>query len=76
MSVRGADKELKQYVLNQDDYVWLGEEYKRKSRLYPRTIHAANKKRRLFYRKAGVLTFTPYIMNRLKNRLTFQAYSK
>lgn len=38
MSVRGADKELKQYVLNQDDYEWLGTEYKRKSRLYPRTI--------------------------------------
>ena len=42
MSVRGADKELKQYVLNQDDYVWLGEEYKRKSRLYPRTIHVTS----------------------------------
>ena len=42
MSVRGADKELKQYVLNQDDYVWLGEEYKRKSRLYPRTIQVTS----------------------------------
>lgn len=38
MSVRGADKELKDYVLNQDGYEWLGKEYKRKSRLYPRTI--------------------------------------
>ncbi len=38
MSVRGADKELKDYVLNQEDYVWLGTEYKRKSRRYPRTI--------------------------------------
>lgn len=38
MSVRGADKELKQYVLNQGGYEWLGSEYKRKSRLYPRTI--------------------------------------
>ena len=38
MSVRGADKELKDYVLNEDGYEWLGTEYKRKSRLYPRTI--------------------------------------
>ena len=38
MSIRGADKSIKEYVLNEDGYEWLGEEYKRKSRLYPRTI--------------------------------------
>lgn len=38
MSIRGADKEMKEYVLNEDGYEWLGKEYKRKSRLYPRTI--------------------------------------
>lgn len=38
MSVRGADKELKDYVLKDEGYEWLGSEYKRKSRLYPRTI--------------------------------------
>ena len=38
MSVRGADTELKEYVLNEEGYTWLGTEYKRKSRLYPRTI--------------------------------------
>ncbi|MHC6178717.1 IS1634 family transposase [Clostridium sp. JNZ X4-2] len=38
MSVRGSDKELKQYVLAKEGYEWLGTEYKRKSRLYPRTI--------------------------------------
>lgn len=38
MSVRGADKELKEYVLNENGYEWLGTEYKRKSRLCPRTI--------------------------------------
>lgn len=38
MSVRGADKELKNYVLDEEGYEWLGEEYKRKSRRYPRTI--------------------------------------
>lgn len=38
MSVRGADRELKDYVLNDEGYEWLGEEYKHKSRRYPRTI--------------------------------------
>lgn len=42
MSVRGADKEMKKYVLNQEGYTWLGEEYKRKSRLYPRTIQVTS----------------------------------
>ena len=42
MSVRSADKELKNYVLNQDGYEWLGKEYKRKSRLYPRTIQVSS----------------------------------
>ena len=41
MSVRGADKELKNYVLNEAGYEWLGEEYKRKERLYPRTIQVS-----------------------------------
>lgn len=39
MSVRGADKKLKEYVLEEEGYTWLGTEYKRKSRKYPRTIH-------------------------------------
>lgn len=38
MSIRGADKELKDYVLKEEGYEWYGSEYKRKSRLYPRTI--------------------------------------
>lgn len=38
MSIRGADKELKDYVLNDEGYEWYGSDYKRKSRLYPRTI--------------------------------------
>ncbi len=38
MSVRGADREIKNYVLDETGYEWLGTEYKRKSRLYPRTI--------------------------------------
>ncbi|MCD8381760.1 MAG: IS1634 family transposase, partial [Clostridiales bacterium] len=39
MSVRGADKSMKEYVLDEEGYQWLGTEYKRKSRRYPRTIH-------------------------------------
>ena len=33
MSTRGADKSIKEYVLDEEGYEWLGEEYKRKSRL-------------------------------------------
>ena len=42
MSVRGADKEMKDYVLNDKDYEWLGTEYKRKSRRYPRIIQVTS----------------------------------
>lgn len=38
MSIRGAEKSFQEYVLNDEGYEWLGEEYKRKSRRYPRTI--------------------------------------
>lgn len=38
MSVRGADKSFKKYVMDESDYEWYGDDYKRKSRLYPRTI--------------------------------------
>lgn len=41
MSVRGATKELKDYVLDENGYSWLGSKYKRKSRLYPRTIQVS-----------------------------------
>jgi len=37
-SVRRANKELKAYVLKDRGYTWYGDEYKRKSRLYPREI--------------------------------------
>lgn len=38
MSIRGADKSVKEYVLDEERYKWFGDEYKRKSRLCPRTI--------------------------------------
>ena len=37
-TVRGGNKELKQYVLNEEGYKWIGDDYKKKSRLYPREI--------------------------------------
>lgn len=43
MSVRGGTKELKNYVLNESGYEWLGKDYKRKSRLYPRTIQVTSR---------------------------------
>ncbi len=42
MSVRGGTEELKKFVLDQNGYTWLGSEYKRKSRLYPRTIQVSS----------------------------------
>ena len=38
LSIRGADKSFKDYVLDQKGYVFKGSDYKSKSRLYPRTI--------------------------------------
>ena len=38
MSVRGADKATKDYILDETGYEWLATECKRKSRKCPRTI--------------------------------------
>ena len=51
-TVRGGSNELKQYVLNENGYKWIGEDYKKKSRLYPREItvrdiHGKEKKVRI-----------------------------
>ncbi len=43
MSVRGSDKDFKKYVMNENGYEWYGSEYKRKSRLYPRTISVTSR---------------------------------
>ena len=42
MSIRGAEKSMKECVLDAEGYVWLGKEYKRKSRKYPRTIQVTS----------------------------------
>lgn len=41
-TVRGANKELKDYVLDESGYRKLGDDYKIKSRLYPREIAVSN----------------------------------
>lgn len=43
MSVRGANKAFKKYVLDEEGYTWYGSEYKRKSRLEPRWIWVTTK---------------------------------
>lgn len=43
MSVRGADKNFKDFVLDESGYEWVSSDYKRKSRLYPRTILVSSK---------------------------------
>lgn len=37
-TVRGAHKELKEYVFDKDGYTWIGDDYKIKSRIYPREV--------------------------------------
>ncbi len=39
MPAHSADCELKQYILDDDGYEWIGEDYKRKSRIYSRLIN-------------------------------------
>jgi hypothetical protein len=41
-TVRGANKELKDYVLDESGYRQIGDDYKIKSRLYPREIAVSN----------------------------------
>jgi hypothetical protein len=37
-TVRGSQKELKDYVFDGDGYTWIGDQFKIKSRIYPREI--------------------------------------
>ncbi len=43
-TVRGGNKELKNYILDESGYRQIGEDYKIKSRLYPREIAVSNAK--------------------------------
>ncbi|MDR3285369.1 MAG: IS1634 family transposase [Holosporales bacterium] len=42
-TVRGAHKELKEYILDKKDYQWVNDDFKVKSRLYPRLISFKDK---------------------------------
>lgn len=42
MSIRGAERRIKDYALKDEGYEWLGTEYKRKSRKCPRTIQVTS----------------------------------
>lgn len=42
MSIRSAEKSIKEYILDEEDYEWLGKDYKRKSRKCPRTIYVTS----------------------------------
>jgi transposase len=37
-SIRGGSKDFKEYVVDEEEYIWKGEEYKRKSRIVRREI--------------------------------------
>jgi hypothetical protein len=37
-TARGANKELKDYILNNEGYTWMGDDYKWKERVYPTEI--------------------------------------
>ena len=39
LSVRGTNAGIKKYVLDESGYIWIGNEFKRKSRKEPREIH-------------------------------------
>lgn len=48
-TARGANKELKNYIKNDEDFVWMGTDYKWKERLYPTEINvtmASGKKKK------------------------------
>ncbi|GAB6275064.1 MAG: hypothetical protein STSR0004_19290 [Peptococcaceae bacterium] len=60
-TVRGANKELKDYVLDESGYRQIGDDYKIKSRLYPREIAVSLAKRLL--QKSGYI-IRIWIVNR------------
>jgi len=40
--VRGANADLQKYVLDENGYEWIGDDYKIKSRIYPRTVYVTD----------------------------------
>jgi transposase len=51
MTVRGANKEIKKYVLDERGYEWKGTDYKRKSKLSPRKIQVTTTSGKKVYKE-------------------------
>ncbi|MHB8065364.1 MAG: IS1634 family transposase [Ruminiclostridium sp.] len=72
-SVRGADKEFKDYVLNENGYINKGDDFKIKSRLYPREIQitATNgKKMKKTIHEKQVIFYSPKYAEKAKQDRT------
>lgn len=67
-----ADRELKQYILKDDDYEWVGEDYKRKSRTYSRLIDITQEDGRIIskvIREKQVIFYSEKYAKRAKDSL-------
>ncbi len=75
-TIRGASNELKSYVLNNEDYTWIGNDYKRKSRVIPTYIHVTvgkykngkNKKKKVLIDQKQVIFYSRKYANRSKKQ--------
>jgi len=69
MSIRGASKEIKDYVLEDEGYIYQGEEYKCKSRLCPRQINvtmSSGKKKKVSVDEKQVVFYSDKYAKRAK----------
>ncbi|MHB8062221.1 MAG: IS1634 family transposase [Ruminiclostridium sp.] len=79
-SVRGADKSFKDYVLDENGYINKGDDFKIKSRLYPREIQVTatnGKKIKKTVHEKQVIFFSPkYALKAQQDRATALAKAK
>lgn len=69
MSIKGADKEIKEFVLDEEGYVFTGDDYKRKSRLCPRKINvtmSSGKKKKISVDEKQVVFYSEKYAKRAK----------
>ena len=75
-SVRGASDVFKSYVLNDEGYIWIGKDYKRKSRVIPAEINVTvgkykngkNKKRKIQIDQKQVIFYSRKYAKRSKKQ--------
>lgn len=75
-SIRGASAELKSYVLEEKGYIWLGKDYKRKSRVIPAYINITvgkykngkNKKKKIKIDQKQVIFYSHKYAKRAKKK--------